>query len=190
MRATFTGGISDTVDARVSETIVRTPFGRDLYIACTEAGIVESRFVSRTRAKVRQATTASDLLERALAELDAYFERARMRFEVPLVLSGTAFQIDAWLAVAALPFGTIASYADVARAIGRPNAHRGVAAALAKTPLALFVPAHRVVGADGRIRGAAPNSLRCRLLAFEARPAGPLTRPESPGAEAARAWRR
>ena len=149
---------------------VRTPFGRDLFVACDDAGVIESRFVAR---RVRRATaehaTQSAMLASAVRQLEEYFSRRTGRFDVPLRLEGSAFATAVWRAVADLPAGSRASYADVARAIGRPNAHRAVATALAHTPLALFVPAHRVVGADGRVRGATPGSMRRRLLDFERR---------------------
>ena len=146
--------------------VVRTPFGRDLYLACDDAGIVESRFVARAKVPANGARRGI-VLRAALDALDAYFAKRLARFDVPLVLAGTPLQCDVWRAVAELPTGVLVSYSDVARAIGRPRSPRGVAYALAKTPFAIFIPAHRVVGADGRIKGAAANSIRRRLLAFE-----------------------
>jgi O-6-methylguanine DNA methyltransferase len=62
----------------------------------------------------------------------------------------------------------LVSYADIARAIGRPRAHRGVARAMSRTPLDLFIPAHRVLGADGTIKGdELQTAMRRQLLQFE-----------------------
>jgi methylated-DNA-[protein]-cysteine S-methyltransferase len=107
------------------------------------------------------------LLTEAAAQVGAYLRGALRRFDLPLLFDGTALQNDAWALVAELDFGEFVSYADVARAIARPAAHRGVAAAMGATPFALFVPAHRVLGSDGRVRGATPNSMRIKLFEFE-----------------------
>jgi methylated-DNA-[protein]-cysteine S-methyltransferase len=147
---------------------VPTPFGRDLLIVSNGLAIVASDFVPPKRAPGKAGDA---LLKEAGAQVRAYFRRRLRRFDLPLALEGTPFRVAVWRAVAALAFGQFVSYADVARAVGRPLAHRGVATAMRFTPLDLLIPAHRVVGADGRVRGARPGSLRVRLAAFErARP--------------------
>jgi O-6-methylguanine DNA methyltransferase len=153
----------------VSQATIRvaTPFRLDLLVGSDGRGIVSSAFVASARRRVRAAR--DPLLREAAAQVRAYFARRLRCFDLPLTLEGTAFQVTVWNAVAALAFGEFVSYADVARAVGRPLAHRGVAMAMGKTPLDLFVPAHRVVGADGRVRGAAPGSLRARLVDYERR---------------------
>jgi methylated-DNA-[protein]-cysteine S-methyltransferase len=144
---------------------ISTPLGRDLLIVSNSLAIVGSKFVAPKRPIRRKPSDA--LLREATAQVRAYFARRLRRFDLPLELTGTPFRVAAWCAVAALAFGEFVSYADVARAVGRPLAHRGVATAMALAPLDLFVPAHRVIGADGRIKGARPHSTRVRLAAFE-----------------------
>jgi methylated-DNA-[protein]-cysteine S-methyltransferase len=152
-----------------AETLLPTPFGR-LYVACSDTAIAASDFRAQ-RTLARRAAAAGGarhpLLREAAAQVAAYCARRLRRFDLPLGLDGTPLQIAIWRTVAELEFGTLCSYGDVARAVGRPRAHRAVALAMARSPLDLFVPAHRVIGADGRIKGAPAGSLRRRLLAFE-----------------------
>lgn len=148
---------------------ISTPLGRDLLIIGNGEVILASNFVAPRR-PVRRPSDA--LLAEASAQVRAYFRRKLARFDLPLAFEGTPFQLAAWRAVATLAFGEFVSYADVARAIGHPLAHRGVAKAMALAPLDLLVPAHRVIGADGRIKGAGPRSMRRRLAAFERAHAG------------------
>jgi len=143
---------------------IPTPLSRDLLIVSNGLAIVSSDFVAR---KPAGRKPSDSLLVEASAQVRAYFARRLRRFDLPLALEGSAFRVAVWRAVASLSFGEFVSYADVARAIGRPLAHRGVATAMGLTPLDLFIPAHRVIGADGRIKGARPRSLRARLAAFE-----------------------
>ena len=145
---------------------VPTPLGFQLIIEADEDAIVSARF-ARARRGLTAATPRHAVLREAAAQVRAYFRKRLLRFDVPLRLAGTPLQTSVWLFVSHLEFGEIVSYADVARIVGRPGAHRGVAAAMGKTPIDLFVPAHRVVGSDGTVRGAGPQSLRRRLLAFE-----------------------
>lgn len=148
-----------------TELRLRTPLNRDLLILSNGEAIVDSRFVPCRRAAGE--TPGDALLAEAAVQVGAYFARRLMRFDLPLELDGTPFRVAVWRAVAGLAFGEFVSYSDVARAVGHPLSHRGVAAAMSAAPLDLFVPAHRVIGADGRVKGAAPTSLRVRLANFE-----------------------
>lgn len=143
---------------------IATPFGISLTVASDGERISAADF---GHARPGAARARDPLLREAKRQVDAYFRKRLRRFDLPLALNGTPFQIAVWRFVASLEAGEIVSYGDLARLLGRPRAQRGVAAAMRRTPIDLFVPAHRVVGADGTVRGAGPNSLRRRLIAFE-----------------------
>jgi methylated-DNA-[protein]-cysteine S-methyltransferase len=92
-------------------------------------------------------------LAEARRQLLEYFEGERRAFELPLRPAGTAFQLKAWLALAAIPYGETRSYAQQAQAIGAPDAVRAVGAANGRNPLPIILPCHRVIGADGGLTG-------------------------------------
>lgn len=93
------------------------------------------------------------LLTRIARELSEYFEGGRTEFSVPLTLLGSPFEVMAWEALRAIPFGQTRTYAEQARAIGRPAAVRAVGRANGRNRLAIVVPCHRVVASGGRLCG-------------------------------------
>lgn len=86
-------------------------------------------------------------------ELEAYFLGRGYSFTVPLDLRGTDFQLRVWETARTIPYGSTWSYGEVASALGRPGAARAVGRALGTNPVAIIVPCHRVVGADGSLVG-------------------------------------
>lgn len=100
-----------------------------------------------------------------MRELDEYFERRRTAFDVPLdfQLSG-GFRRDVLALLPQISYGTTASYADIAREVGRPRAVRAVGSACATNPLPIVVPCHRVVRSDGSPGGYAGGLEAKRML--------------------------
>ncbi len=91
--------------------------------------------------------------ERMVAEVVGLVEAPGQRLDLPLDIRGTAFQQKVWAALSAIPAGKTATYTEIARAIGQPKAVRAVAQACAANPLAIAIPCHRVVRADGDLSG-------------------------------------
>lgn len=115
-------------------------------------------------------------LQQGAQELEEYFAGQRQTFSTPLDLHGTPFQQEVWRRVAAIPFGAHAAYGVIAEEIGRPKAARAVGAANGDNPLPLFIPCHRVLGANGALtgfRGGLPN--KRWLLTHEAQQCGQIS---------------
>ncbi len=81
------------------------------------------------------------------------FAHSGRKLRIPLVLKGTGFQIKVWEALLAIPEGRVTSYADVARAIGKPSAVRAVGSACGKNTITYLVPCHRVLTSSGGLGG-------------------------------------
>lgn len=89
----------------------------------------------------------------AQAQLTEYFAGKRKVFDLKLCPTGTEFQLQVLGELQKIPYGTTASYADVARRIGRPKAVRAVGAANGRNPLPVVIPCHRVIGSGGDLTG-------------------------------------
>lgn len=124
------------------------------------------------------------------AQLDGYLAGERTAFDVPLELHGTPFQRRAWAELERIRYGETVTYAEIARRIGRPGAARAVGSAVARNPVAIVVPCHRVVGSGGSLTGYAGGlDRKRRLLDLERRVAGGV-RSEAGSADGREAARR
>ncbi len=113
---------------------------------------------------------ADDAFEEVRAQLADYFAGRRTSFDVPLDLQGTPFQIEVWRGLLEIGYGETVSYGELAHRIGRPRAVRAVGLANGRNPIAVIVPCHRVIGADGTLTGYGGGLDRKRqLLDLEAR---------------------
>jgi methylated-DNA-[protein]-cysteine S-methyltransferase len=105
----------------------------------------------------------------ARRQLDAYFAGKRKSFDCDFTLAGTAFQARVWAALLRVSYGETLSYGALAALVDAPRGVRAVAAAVARNPISIFVPCHRIVGADGALTGYAGGvETKRRLLALEA----------------------
>ena len=133
---------------------IASPVGT-LTIAASDAGLHAIEFPSNRHPQHREGWREGDhpLLDQAQAQLGEYFAGKRETFDLPLAPRGTPFQREVWFALASIPYGQTASYAQLALRVDRPAATRAVGAANGRNPLPIVLPCHRVIGADGSLTG-------------------------------------
>lgn len=131
----------------------------------TDQGIERLEFdredVAQDRVQSSSDLTILDLLE---SELEAYFAGRLKTFSVPVAPSGSDFERRAWEFLQSIPFGQTRSYGSQARAIAGPNAARAAGRANGRNPIAIVIPCHRVIGADGSLAGFSSGIERKRWL--------------------------
>ncbi len=141
-----------------------------ILLAASEHGLRTIQYL-RDRPPVlpSEARRAPERLADARRQLLEYFEGRRTSFELPLDLRDVgAFGERVLRAAAAIPFGQVRSYAELARAINAPRAARAVGAALGRNPLPIVIPCHRILRSDGSLGGYAYGpEVKQRLLALE-----------------------
>jgi AraC family transcriptional regulator of adaptative response/methylated-DNA-[protein]-cysteine methyltransferase len=151
------GGAGETIRFALAECSLGA-----LLVAATRKGLCAISLGDDARALLRgleerfpkaQLIGGEPDFERWVAKVVGFVEAPARGLELPLDLRGTAFQMRVWRALRAIPAGSTASYAEIARRIGAPRAARAVASACASNPLAVAVPCHRVLRGDGALSG-------------------------------------
>lgn len=131
--------------------IVRVTFGREMGGLPADFEMVETPLTKLTAVEIRE-----------------YLEGKRRTFDVPLEMKGTAFQKKVWKALLDIPYGKTATYGQIAAAAGSPQGGRAVGRANHDNPIAILVPCHRVVGANGKLTGYAGGlEIKKALLELE-----------------------
>lgn len=135
-------------------------------VAEEDGAIVEVGFVPTGEEQENRGETP--LLQEAVKQLAEYFAGQRQAFDLPLRPKGTAFQQQVWQQLLQIPYGETRSYGQIAAAVGRPKAARAVGSANHHNPIAIIIPCHRVIGADGKLVGYAGGvEYKANLLQLE-----------------------
>lgn len=154
----------------VSKTMP-SPVGR-LTLVASDAGLAavlwENDSPRRVPLTIAGEKPGHPVLKETERQLKEYFAGKRTQFDLPLDFQGTDFQKRVWKALLKIPFGETRSYAQIARAVGKPNAVRAVGAANGRNPISIIAPCHRVIGKDGKLTGFAGGlDAKAHLLALE-----------------------
>lgn len=135
-----------------------TPFG-DTFVATTERGVCSLAFLDEEGPDIhldalrQQWPHATAMRDTAGTRpiIDAMLGREKPGLPLSLYVSGTNFQTNVWRALLQIPMGSVMSYSQLAASMGRPNAARSVASAIAANPIAFLIPCHRVIRESGKV---------------------------------------
>jgi len=142
---------------------IETPLGFMVAVA-DEKSLYFLEFVERQKLKAKIEKFCANananiipgmtpIIESVESELKTYFERKLKKFSIPLILTGSPFQKNAWKELIRTPYGQTRSYADQAIALERPLAFRAVANANGANNIAIIIPCHRIINSDGKLGG-------------------------------------
>jgi methylated-DNA-[protein]-cysteine S-methyltransferase len=148
---------------RLAYHVMSSPLGL-LFLARSERGLRHLDFMDRKSLKrmIKDRSAGPDELEWVpslmdvqdiVQQLDEYLCGLRKKFETELDLVGTEFQASVWRALLGIPYGETSTYGAVAKTIGQPRSARAVGLANNQNPVAIVVPCHRVIGANGKLTG-------------------------------------
>ncbi len=140
-----------------------SPVGR-LTIAATEKGVCNIYLTGEKANVIRE----NEIIIQTINELREYFNGTRKEFKIPLDIKGTEFQKRVWKELLEVPYGTTATYGEIATRIGNPNASRAVGNANNKNPVPIIIPCHRIIGAGNKLVGYAGGlTMKKKLLELE-----------------------
>ena len=149
------------------ETPLGTMFAVTTDGAVTRLDFTDAKYVAKLSDDAKE-DAADPVLARCAHQVAEYFAGERDAFDFPVAPHGTEFQHSVWREIARVPFGKTITYSELARRAGAPGSARAAGAATGRNPIAVAIPCHRIVGADGSLTGYAGGLPRkTRLLELE-----------------------
>ena len=145
---------------KFSSISLETPIGY-LIIRGDEKAVHEISFNDDNQ---NEEGLSNPILAQCKSQLEAYFKKDRSTFNFPILPKGTNFQEEVWQKLLEIPYGKTISYKQLANNLGNIKKIRAAASANGKNPLAIVIPCHRVIGADGSMTGYASGVWRKRWL--------------------------
>jgi len=127
---------------------------------------IDGIYLPNSNLPFRECRECSVMAE-AARQIDEYLTGKRITFDLPLKVEGTDFQKSVWNELCSIPYGETASYADIAKRVGRPAASRAVGNACAANPIPLIIPCHRVVASVGLGGFSGGLALKRKLMEIE-----------------------
>ena len=133
---------------KISTATIESPIG-NLQLTADEDSLLGVQLT----AKSKLARAKTPILKEATKQFKEYFSGKRTGFSLPIVLSGTSFQIAVWDSLAGIGYGELLSYKEIAKKIGSPKAVRAVGTALGKNKFPIVLPCHRVIASGKKLGG-------------------------------------
>jgi len=122
----------------------------------------------RNGLKAEYVERGDQIIDKAIEQLDEYLRGDRNRFDIPLLMVGTAFQKSVWNALMEVPYGLTSTYLQLAENVNNKKAVRAVAGANGANAISLIIPCHRIIGSNGELVGYAGGlPVKKRLLELE-----------------------
>jgi len=141
----------------------QSPLGT-MQIEASESVLVSVKFLSEEKSERPNQSGGSDIIAKTINQLTAYFAGDLTKFDLPIVFTGTEFQEQVWSEVLKIPYGSTATYGQIAERIGAREMARAVGSANGDNPLWIIVPCHRVIGSQGELTGYAGGLWRKQWL--------------------------
>ncbi len=149
----------------LSTSCCSSPIGT-LTVTASDTGLCSVLFTDDNdpQEETRFAPSANAIVAQTILQLQEYFQSGRKTFDIPLSPGGSTFQQQVWQELVKIPFGKTSTYSAIAQQLNNPLSVRAVGTANGRNPIAIIVPCHRVIGADGTLTGYAGGLWRKEYL--------------------------
>jgi len=157
--------VYEIVDSPIGKFVAgATSKGCCVYEFLDRGGIGKIKTRVEKRHKLKMVKGTNKFIDKMVKQVDDYFKGKRKKFTLPIDLKGTKFEILDWLELMKIPYGETRSYGQIAKSLGNPGAARAVGRANGANYLPIIIPCHRVIEANGNLRGYGGKLWRKKFL--------------------------